>query len=350
MAKINDKTYYTFNDVLLQPQYSEIPSRSDVDTMVEIVPGIKLSSPLIAANMAIIISPELCIKLWECGGIGIIHQFQSIEKEVSMLKEVKEHNAKVITAIGASTDFMERAEALIENGTDAILMDTPHAHSKNMLDAVDKFRKKFPNIPLIGGTVATKDGAKDLYNSGIDCLKYGVGAGHACLTRVNAGTGVPQLSAVMDAYEVAKQMGKTIISDGGINNPGDFSKAIAAGASAIQSGRIFAGTFESFSEIVEKDGKKYKIYRGDSSIEAKQDRVKNDPNYKRGIDKYIEGTQGLVLLEGPLEDVVSKYVMGLRSSMSYSGAWNINEFHDKAVFLPITVNGSTENGAHNWHK
>ncbi len=344
--KLSKKIFLTYDDVLIIPQYSVVLSRNDVDTSVNLVKGIDLKVPLVAASMHTVISIELAVKLWELGGIAQLHQFQSIEKEVSMLKEIKRMEAKVIGVVGAVHGFMERAKALIENGVDAISIDTPHAHSIYAIDATKKLKKEFPNIPLIVGTVATKEGIDDLIKAGADSIKFGVGAGAACTTRLSAGVGVPQFSAILESASILKDSGVTLIADGGIEKSADLSKAIGAGANAVMAGKIFAGTLEAPSELIEKDGKKYKVYMGEASQEAKQSRAINDPDYKGKDSDYIEGASGLIPYTGSLESVVKSFAMGLRSAMSYSGASTIKEFHRKAKFVRITQNGKTENTAH----
>lgn len=336
----------TYDDVVIVPQYSDIKSRDDVDISVEIAPDVRLSVPMIASNMDTVISTELCVKLSELGGIAMIHQFQSIELEVKMLKDVKEKGAKVGASIGCAGDFLERAKELIDNGADIVLMDTPHGHSQNMIDGILAFRKMFGKFPLLAGTIATSDAAIDLIRAGVDAIKVGVGAGHACTTRINAGAGVPQLTAVLRTVEAAKNSGVTIIADAGVKNPGAFAKAIGAGAMAIKSGRIFVSTDEANSQLVEKDGKKFKIYRGEASKEAKEERLKKDPGYRQKSTSYVEGAEGLVPYEGSLESVVQRYAMGLRSAMSYTGARNIKEFQEKVLFMQVTQSGQVEAGAH----
>jgi IMP dehydrogenase/GMP reductase len=344
MAKLLPTLGLTYDDVSLVPQYSTVKSRDDVDISVELVKGITLKVPLVSSNQECLINEEFCEKLWECGGIAMIHQFMSVEQEVAMLTKVKAKGAKVGASAGVRGNFMDRVSALVDAGVDILLMDTPHAHSTNMIDAIKKIRKEFPTLPIMAGTVATKEGVEALAEAGANSIKYGIGAGAGCLTRVNAGVGIPQFSAVMLAADTAKRCGVSLIADAGVKSPGDFAKAIGAGATAIQACRIFTGTDEANSEFVEKDGVKCKIYMGSASEEAKALRAKNDPDFVQEPTKYIEGTGGLVPYEGSLESVVEKYAHGLRSAMSYSGAHTIEEFQRKATFVQVTVNGAIEAG------
>lgn len=346
MASIHASPSYTFDDVLIRPQYSEINSRDEVDTSIEIVPGLRLSNPIMSANMQTVNSVALCVKISELGGLATVDQFRSIEEEANMIKEIKKQNAKIAGAIGASKDFMERAEAVISAGADLIIMDTPHAHNLLTKNAIKSFKTKFKDIPLIVGNIATKEAALFLTHHGVDGIKVGVGPGAACLTRVNTGAGAPQITAIMECYEVAKNHGIGIIADGGVKTPGSFAKAIAAGGSAVYMGSVFAGTQESPGEVIEINGKKYKEYFGSSSETAKIRRAQSDKNYKENANRFIEGDYGYTKFQGTVQDVVEKYIMGLKSAMSYVGAKNIREFQDRTVFTVITQNGVVENGAH----
>jgi len=345
MAKVLPQLGLTYDDVILRPQYSDIRSRNDVDTSIELVKGITLRVPLVASSMHTVISVELATRLWELGGIAQLHQFQTIEKEVAMLQAIKANGAKVIGVVGATKDYYERAKALVENGVDALSVDTPHAHSIFAIEATRKLKQDFPHVPLIVGTVATKEGVEDLIKAGADSIKFGVGAGAACTTRVSAGVGVPQFSAILDGIQGLSN-GVTLIADAGIKIPADFSKAIGAGAHAIMAGKIFAGTDEAPSELVEKDGRIYKVYMGEASSASKAERAKNDPSYRGSADEYVEGDAGLIPYAGSLESVVKSFDHGLRSAMSYSGAHTISEFRDKATFMQISTSSQIESTAH----
>lgn len=346
MASIYSTPSYTFDDVLLRPQYSEVNSREDVDTSVEIIPGLKLSSPIMSANMQTVNSVELCVKLFESGGLSTVDQFRSIDEQVDMIKEIRKRNAKVAAAVGTSKDFVERAEALVDAGVELIIMDTPHAHNLLTKNAIKTFKTKFPETALIVGNIATREAALFLIHHGVDGIKVGVGPGAACLTRVNTGAGAPQISAIMECFDVARNHGIGVIADGGVKEPGSFAKAIAAGGTAVYMGSVFAGTTESPGEVVEINGKKYKEYFGSSSETAKIRRAESDKNFKQKANRFVEGDSGYTKYQGDAAEVIDKYVMGLKSAMSYIGAKNIKEFHDRAIFTVITQNGVDENGAH----
>ena len=346
MARLLGQLGLTYDDVILRPQYSDIRSRNDVDTSIELVRGITLRVPIVASSMHTVVSVELATKLWELGGIAQLHQFQSIEKEVEMLQAIKSNGAKVIGVVGATKDFFERATALVDNGVDVLSIDTPHAHSIFAIEATRQLKQAFPEVPLIVGTVATKEGVQDLVKAGADSIKFGVGAGAACTTRVSAGVGVPQFSAVMEGIEGLAGSNATLIADAGIKIPADFSKAIGAGAHAIMAGKIFAGTDEAPSELVEKEGMSFKVYMGEASSAAKADRAKNDPTYKGEAHEYVEGAAGLIPYVGSLESVVHSFDHGLRSAMSYSGARTVKDFHEKAIFMQVSQSGQLESTAH----
>lgn len=346
MASILSSPVYTFDDLLLRPQYSEVNSRDDVDTSVEIVPGIKLKAPIMSANMQSVNSIELAVKLYEMGGMATIDQFRSIEEEAQMIKDIKKKKAKIAGAIGSSKDYMERSEAIIAAGADIIIMDSPHAHNLLAKNAIKNFRQKFGDVPLIVGNIATKEAALFLIHHGVDGVKVGVGPGAACTTRVSTGSGAAQMTAIMECYDVARNHGVSVLADGGVKTPGSFCKAIAAGGSAVYMGSIFAGTDEAPSRLIEIDGVKYKEYFGSSSVMAKMKRAESDKNFKEKANRFVEGDSGFTKYQGSVGDLVEKYMMGLKSAMSYSGAFDIKEFQTRAIFTVMTQNGVNENGAH----
>ena len=346
MGKVVVGTGLTYDDVIIRPQYSEVRSRGDVDTSVEIVKGITLGVPLVASSMHSVTSVELAVRLWELGGIARIHQFQSIEKEAAMVRAIHARSAKCIGVVGATKDYLERAKALVTEQVDALSIDTPHAHSIYAIEATRTLKQAYPHIPLLVGTVATREGVADLVKAGADSIILGVGAGAACTTRISAGVGVPQFSAIMDGVNGLAKSGVTLIADGGVRLPADLAKAIGAGAHAIMAGRIFASTDESPSELIIKDGRKYKVYMGEASSASKQERASKDLRYQGRPDAYVEGASGLIPYTGGLESVVNTFAMGLRSAMSYSGTRTIAEMQRKAVFMCITESAQVESTAH----
>lgn len=339
------ETTYSYDDVLLVPQKSKVKSRSDVSLKTNLSKNFSLDLPIISANMDSVTGIDMAISLGKLGGISILPRFSSIDEEVEMLQEIKKENVKVGASVGIKGDYLERVEKLIENKVDCLVVDVAHGHMERVSEVTKEIKEKFPEILLIAGNVATYEAAIDLFLAGADVVKVGVGPGSICTTRVETGHGVPQLTAVMEASKAAKEMGKTIIADGGIKNVGDIVKALAAGADAVMLGNMLAGVDETPGEIFEANGKKYKKYFGSTSREQKEKhslKVKNDANYL----KHIEGVSGAVLYKGSLESIVEKIKAGVSSGLSYSGAFNILELQKNAKFVAITSAGLRESHSH----
>ena len=256
---------------------------------------------------------------------------------------------RVGAAIGIGKDREARIEALIKAGVDVLVIDTAHGHSKDVLDAVLDTKENFPDCQLIGGNVATKEGALDLIKSGVDAIKVGVGPGSICTTRVVAGVGIPQLSAVMETAEVSEKYGVPVISDGGIKFSGDITKAIAAGATSVMIGNLFAGTDESPGEIVLYQGRSYKVYRGMGSLEAMKEGSR-DRYFQGEVESEAklvpEGIEGRVPYRGVLSFCIQQLIGGLKAGMGYLGAKNIQELQKKAKFIRITSSGLRESHVH----
>ncbi len=336
----------TFDDVLLRPQYSELRSRDDADISVEIVPGVKLRVPLMPANMQAVCSVELAVAVSIAGGLATIDQFRSVEMACDMVSKVNKQGGRVAGAVSPSRNYLDRIKGLRNAGVACIVVDSPHAFHVLTKEAVKNIRKKYKTLPLIVGNVATAEGAEMLFRLGVDSVKVGIGPGAACLTRINAGSGVPQITAIMECFKVARKFKKTILADGGVKSPGDFAKAVAAGGTAVYSGSIFAGTLEAPGKVVKKDGALYKEYWGSSSEEAKLKRTKADKSFKENLSRYVEGGKGLVQYQGTVGSVYERYAMGLRSALSYSGAKDIIQFQSKAEFLKLSPSSIYENGTH----
>jgi IMP dehydrogenase len=251
-------------------------------------------------------------------------------------------------AVGVTPETQDRIAALVKAGVDVVTIDTAHGHSAFVLNEIKRLRKLFPELDIIAGNVATGDGAKALVKAGVDAVKVGVGPGSICTTRIIAGIGMPQLSAVYDAAKAIKASGVPVIADGGIRYSGDIVKALAAGASTVMSGGIFAGTEESPGETIIYEGRKFKSYRGMGSIEAMKEGSKDRyfQDAEEEIAKLVpEGIVGMVAYKGSLKDVIYQYVGGLRAGMGYVGAKNIKELQ-KAKFVKITGAGAKESHAH----
>ena len=254
---------------------------------------------------------------------------------------------RVGAAVGTGEEALERVSALVEAGVDLIVIDTAHGHSKRVIETLERIKANFPDLQVVAGNVATAEGTKALIEAGADAVKVGVGPGSICTTRIVAGVGVPQLTAIMEAYSVAKEHGVPIIADGGIRYSGDIVKALAAGASAVMLGNLLAGTEEAPGETIYFQGRAYKVYRGMGSLGAMSSRISSDRYGQEKMEKFVpEGIEGRVPYKGKLKDVVFQLVGGLRAGMGYTGARNIKELQEKAKFVRITWAGYRESHVH----
>ena len=254
-------------------------------------------------------------------------------------------------AVGVKGDYLERTEALLEAGADTIVVDIAHGHSDNALNTVRMIKKAFPSCDLIAGNVATGEGARDLIKAGVDAVKVGVGSGSICITRVVTGSGVPQLTAVIDAVKAAKEYDIPVISDGGIRTSGDLTKALAAGASSVMVGSMFGGTDESPGKTLVKNGKKFKMYRGMASYMASLGRKYREEGPQvvdsDDLNDYVpEGVEAMVPYKGSVVEIVRQLAGGLRSGLSYCGAKTIGEMQKNAEFVRITGAGFIESQPH----
>jgi len=258
---------------------------------------------------------------------------------------------RVGAAIGPGKDREARTEALLQAGADVLVVDTAHGHTQDVLEAIRDTKKNFPNIQVIGGNVATQEGALSLVEAGVDGIKVGVGPGSICTTRVIAGVGIPQLSAIMQASEVSKRYDVPIIADGGIKFSGDITKAIGAGAHSVMIGNLFAGTDESPGEIVLYQGRSYKVYRGMGSLEAMKEKEGSRSRYFQedveSESKLVpEGIEGRVPYRGVLSYCIQQLIGGLKAGMGYVGARDIAELRQKTKFIRITSSGLRESHVH----
>jgi len=254
-------------------------------------------------------------------------------------------------AVGVKGDYLERTEALLEAGADIIVVDIAHGHSENAINTVHMIKKAFPDCELIAGNVATGEGSRDLIKAGVDAVKVGVGSGSICITRVVTGSGVPQLTAVLDSVKVARDYGIPIISDGGVRNSGDITKALAAGASSVMIGSLFGGTDESPGKTLVKNGKKYKMYRGMASFYASLGRKYREAGPQvvdsDDLNDYVpEGVEAMVPYKGSVVEIIRQMAGGLRSGLSYCGAKTIPEMQNNAEFIKITSAGYIESQSH----
>lgn len=273
---------------------------------------------------------------------------KDIEKAIQFPNAAKDVQGRLLcgAAIGISKDTHERATALVAAGADLLVVDSAHGHSSNILNAVRELRKSFPDLTIIAGNVATGEATRDLIEAGASIVKVGIGPGSICTTRVIAGIGVPQITAIYDCANVAREYGVPIIADGGIKYSGDITKAIAAGASAIMIGSLFAGTAESPGETEIFQGRSYKVYRGMGSLAAMKAGSK-DRYFQENESKLVpEGIEGRVAYKGPLADTVHQLLGGLRSGMGYCGTATLDELRNDTQFIRITGAGLRESHPH----
>jgi IMP dehydrogenase len=281
-------------------------------------------------------------------GLITIKDIEKIRKYPNSCKDPL-GRLRVGAAIGPGKDREERLEALIRAGADLIIIDTAHGHTRDVLEAIRDTKRRYPDCQLVGGNVATPEGAQDLIKAGVDAVKVGVGPGSICTTRIIAGVGVPQLSAILETTEICKKQDVPIIADGGIKFSGDITKAIAAGADSVMVGNLFAGTDESPGELVLYQGRSYKVYRGMGSLEAMKEGSRDRYFQAEGESEtklVPEGIEGRVPYRGSLSLCIQQLIGGLKAGMGYLGAKNIPEIRQKAEFIRITPSGLKESHVH----
>lgn len=360
-----NKEGLTFDDVLLIPAESHVLP-NEVDLQTELAPNLKLKIPLISAGMDTVTEGAMAIAIALQGGLGVIHKNMSISAQAGEVANVKnvvvpsnvakaavdnQNRLLVAAAIGVTSDTFERAEALLEKGADAIVIDTAHGHSAGVLRKIKEIRSHFPKVTLIAGNIATGDAARALFDAGVDIVKVGIGPGSICTTRVVAGVGVPQITAIYDAATAAQEYQKPIIADGGMQYSGDIVKALGAGGNAVMLGSMLAGTTEAPGEIFESEGQKFKTYRGMGSVGAMaQAHGSSDRYFQGGVNEanklVPEGVEARVPCKGDVSDIVFQIIGGLRSGMGYVGAATIAELRENAQFVKITNAGLRESHPH----
>ena len=473
--KILPELALTYDDVLLVPQYSEVPSRRTLSTATRFSTGIDLKIPVVSANMDTVTEAQMAISMAHAGGIGIIHRFMSIEEQVSQVTKVKKSESYIVenpislketntvgdvnriieetytggimiiddlnkvvgivttrdllfendpekplseimtkevisapadttlqeaekilhehrieklplvdpegaleglitvkdilkleeyplatkdgrgrlavgAAVGVKAEDLRRVERLLEAGADCIVVDIAHGDSKLEIEKIKLIRDHFPQAQIIGGNVATAEGTQRLIDAGVNAVKVGVGPGSICITRIVAGSGVPQLTAVINCAEVARPQGIPVIADGGIRTSGDIVKALAAGASSVMVGSLLAGTDESPGFVITRKGHRYKASRGMASLQANLERKvrQGDSDItKEEIEDYVsEGVEAFVPYRGSASELLKQLVGGLQSGMSYSNAHSVEELYEKAVFVRLTPGGLRESLPH----
>ena len=355
----------TFDDVLLIPAESHVlPNEVKLDT--KLASNLQLHIPLISAGMDTVTEGNMAIAMAENGGLGVIHKNLSIEAQVEEVKKAKgktvdpnlphpavDNQGRLLAAaaVGVTSDTFERAESLLEADADAIVIDTAHGHSAGVLRKIKEIREHFPNATLIAGNVATGEGTAALFDAGADVVKVGIGPGSICTTRIVAGVGVPQITAIYDAASVAQKYGKKIIADGGIKYSGDVVKALAAGGNAVMLGSMFSGTTEAPGTVFTNEGKQFKSYRGMGSVGAmSQQHGSSDRYFQGGVNEanklVPEGVEALVPYKGDVSNIIYQIDGGLRAGMGYVGASTIEELIENSQFVQITNAGLRESHPH----
>jgi len=318
----------TFDDVLLVPQRSSIESRHDVSTEVRLIGDITIDIPVVASPMDTVTDAHMAHVMWESGGIGILHRFLSLDERIAMSESINDD-----TTFGAAVGINEDGvvpDMLLNSGADFVCVDVAHAHHDAAIDTIASI-----DGPVMAGTIATADAARDLIDAGANSLRVGVGTGSACTTRINTGVGVPQITAIASVADVARGTDVTVVADGGIRTPGDASKALMAGADAVMMGGELAVCEESAAPVT-AHGKK--LFRGMASESAQRDIY--------GDASMVEGASFTRPMNGSVASVLRRYQDGIRSAMSYCNGTTVAEARDNAQFVEVTGNTVWRNGAH----
>ena len=342
------KEALTFDDILLVPKYSSVlPSETNLN--INLGNNLNLKIPFLSSAMDTVTESRMATAIAQMGGLGIIHRNLSIAKQFKEIKKVKSKNLITGAAVGTANEDLLRTKSILDAGVDLIVIDTAHGHSEKVIKILSKIKKISSKTPVCVGNIATGEAALKLYNEGADILKVGIGPGSICTTRMIAGIGVPQITAIMDVKKSMKNKKIKIISDGGIKFSGDIVKGLAAGADAIMMGSLFAGTKESPGKKFKYKNKFYKAYRGMGSIGAMSAGSSNryfQKNYKDKSKFVPEGVEARVSYKGLVGEILYQLQGGLRSSMGYIGAKMIKEIQKKARFVKITKAGFYESMVH----
>ncbi len=344
------KEALTFDDVTLAPNYSEILP-SHVNTSINLTSKLKINIPLLSSAMDTVTESPMGIAMARAGGIGVIHRNLSIYEQIKEIRKVKSKKLLVGAAVGASEKELIRAKNLLKENLDIIVIDTAHGHTKKVADIIKKIKKLRPkNTAICAGNIATTEAAKFLVKLGVDIIKVGIGPGSICTTRLVAGIGVPQLSAILNVKKGIGKSKTTLIADGGIKFSGDIAKALAAGADAVMIGSLFAGTDQAPGKKIKKKGKLYKYFRGMGSIGAmnKGSADRYFQSKQKDTSKYVaEGVEGYIKYRGSVDKIIYNLIGGLKSSMGYLGAKKVTELRKNPKFVKITKAGFYESMVHN---
>ena len=346
---VSSEEKLTFDDVLLVPQYSEVMSRSDVSTGTTLSRITKLKIPVIAANMDTVCEVAMALEMHRLGGMGVLHRFNTIEQQCGLAEEIidKDPDAVFAAAIGVDGNAMARVMGLIETGVKRFCVDVAHGDSFYAANTVRQIRlfadRESLEIDIIAGNVVTPEAVRGLSEAGANIVKIGVGPGTFCDTRQVAGTGYPQMSAILDCAESKFRQGATLIADGGIKTSGDAAKALAAGADAVMLGGLLTGTLEAPGEVIETDNGLFKLGRGMASLEALRERDARTGEVTDVSNYAPEGVEALIPYKGPVENTLNPFMAGVRSAMSYQGVFTIKDFQAKARFVKVSPTTLAEN-------
>ncbi len=327
----------SFDDILLEPQKSDIESRKEVD-LTSTVSGLDFSLPIISSPMDTVTGPEMAASMFLAGGFGVLHRYNSVADQVRLVMKTRARTPFVAAAVGVSEDYLERSEALVGAGASLLCIDVAHGHHTNVERAIKTLKDKFEDsISLMAGNVATGEAFEELQDWGADIIRVGVGGGSICSTRIQTAHGMPTFQSVLDCSRVADH--SKIVADGGIKNSGDIVKSLAAGADFVMLGSMLAGTDQTPGEVFQSnDGNKYKVYRGMASVEAQID--------WRGKASSLEGVSTTIPYKGDVEAVLSDLAKNIRSGLSYSGSRTLKEFRSKVKMIQQTQAGMRESFTH----
>lgn len=354
----------TFDDVLLVPAYSEVLPK-EVSLKARFSRNISLNIPIVSAAMDTVTESAMAIAVAREGGIGVIHKNMTIERQAEEVRNVKaapftqdqdwsnacvdaEGHLRVAAGIGVTDNAMDRVAALVANGVDAVVLDSAHGHSIRIVELLKKIKSTYKGLDVVAGNIATAEAARCLIDAGVDAVKVGIGPGSICTTRIVAGVGVPQLTAIFDVAGEIGDSGVALIADGGLRYSGDIVKALAAGGDCVMCGSLFAGSEEAPGETITEGERMYKAYRGMGSIDAMK-AGSSDRYFQSGVasvSKLVpEGIVGRVAYKGFVKDTIYQLIGGLRSGMGYCGASCIKDL-TRAEFIRVTASGMVESHPH----
>ena len=334
------KKTLSLDDVLLEPRFSSINSRSEIDISTELSLDLLLELPIVSSPMDTVTGPEMAVEMGRAGGLGILHRYASIEEQIKWVDYCVKKGCNVGAAVGVSGDFLDRAQASYYAGARALCIDVAHGHHTKVRDAIKAIRDTLGEEPhIMAGNVATAEAFRDLSEWGANSIRVGIGGGSICSTRIQTGHGIPTFQSVLDCVPVSSEYNVALIADGGIRTSGDIVKLLAAGADAVMCGSLLGGTEEAPGKTLEDpDGRLWKVYRGMASKEAQVD-------WKGTYNSY-EGVTSRIPCRGPVKNVLADLERGIRSGFSYSGARDLTDLYVLSKFICQTSAGLIESQTH----